>query len=161
VQSSLNFGEVGYIEVHLNVDTKEAECQCQYYDKIGILCTDVRRCCSLLNKITTWCNPRYMVETYLASYSATVPNMIVANKLSIDKTLAPPDYKRPAGRPTKKRKDQSYYRTTTVTKTCSACGSAGHYAVSCTAPKTQYRYDQFKDKAIQWCILAQYEMISE
>ena len=81
---------------------------------------------------------------------ATVPAMAIAGKLSVDETFLPPDFKKPAGRPQKKRKTAAVFASTKK-KTCKACGSPGHFAKSCTQPSTEYRYNVHKKEAIQWC----------
>ena len=98
-----------------------------------------------------WVLSRYHTETYSASYSSSIPGMCVAGKLSADETYCPPDYKRSAGRPSKKRKDRAKLRSTTIQRECKACGELGHFAISCPNPSTEYRFKKHKEKALLWC----------
>jgi MULE transposase domain len=141
---------VGYVEVLVNLDAHYGECPCQYYDELGISCAHIKAVLLALNKTTTWCSRRYHIDSYKAAYSATIPSMVVGDKLSIDDTFAPPNFKKPAGRPAKKRKERRHFRTDKQ-RECQACGGFGHYALTCTAPSTEYRYYKHKDKAIRYC----------
>jgi MULE transposase domain len=160
VQSTTVAPLVGYLEVIVNVDTHEAECPCCYYDEMGISCSHIKAVLLALNRRSTWCSRRYSMARYKESFSASIPSMTVTNKLTVDETLAPPNFKRPAGRPAKKRKSRADYRST-VQRECRACGNVGHYAVSCPAPSTEYRYNHHKDKAIKWCESVQSRMMPE
>jgi hypothetical protein len=114
VQSGIMHGQIGFVEVQINLDTRLVECPCQYFDEMGIACAHIKALLLALDKTTTWCHPRYSVECYRLSYSAIVPSMDVASLLSVDKSLAPPDFKRPAGRPAKKRTNRVYLRAIAV-----------------------------------------------
>jgi MULE transposase domain len=155
VQTQYNAPVVGYLEVYVHLDRRVSKCPCQYFDEMGISCSHVKALLLTLNRQSTWCASRYSVTTYKDCYSAEIPSMVVAGKLSVDDTLAPPDFKRPAGRPAKKRKDRSYLRKTNVQRECQACGQLGHYARGCTAPDTEYRFNRYRDSAIAWCEAAQ------
>jgi hypothetical protein len=148
------------VEVEINLSTHMAACPCFLYDEIGMTCSHVKALLLALNKTTNWASRRYHINTYKECYSAIVPSMTVAGKLSADETFLPPDWKRPAGRPSKKRKDRSTFRTTSK-RECRACGGIGHYARSCNAPSTEYRYTKHKENAVAWCIAAEYKMVSE
>jgi SWIM zinc finger len=107
VQSTTMAPLVGYVEVTVNVDTKEADCPCYYYDEMGISCLHIKAVLLSLNRQSTWCSPRYLVQTYKECYGARIPSMIVSGKLAVDETLVPPDFKRSAGRPRKKKRSRS------------------------------------------------------
>ena len=77
--------------------------------------------------------------------------MCVAGKLSADEHYCPPDYKRTAGQPSKKRKDCAEMRNTATKRECKAYGNLGHFAISCPNPSTEYRYKKHKDKPLLWC----------
>jgi hypothetical protein len=160
VQSTTVTSLVGYIEVTVNLDTHEAECPCFYYDEMGISCSHIKAVLLALNRQSTWCNRRYTMETYKDSYSAPIPSMVVASKVEVDKTFLPPNFKRPAGRPSKKKKSRSQYRGI-AQRECRACGRLGHYAMKCPEPSTEYRYYQHKDSAIKWCKSVEAKMIPE
>jgi MULE transposase domain len=161
VQSTFNAPIVGYLEVYIDVDRKYSKCPCRYYDEMGISCSHVKALLLTLNRQSTWCASRYAIAKYKEGYSRPIPGMTVAGKLSHDETLAPPDFKRPAGRPTKKRKDRSHMRKTNVQRVCQACGERGHYAGTCTAPDTEYRFNRYKKGAIEWCAKAEVGIMAE
>jgi hypothetical protein len=98
-----------------------------------------------------WHDERYHVSTYKASYSAAIPAMATAGKLIADDSFYPPDYKRPAGRPTKKRKERNYVRTSDAKRECKACRELGHFALTCKNPSTEFRLNAHKEKALKWC----------
>jgi hypothetical protein len=131
------------------------------YDEVGITCSHIKAVLLAINKQTNWCSRRYHISTYMNSYSANIPSMVVSDRfLAVDETFIPPDWKRPAGRPAKKRKDRSYLLTL-KSRECKACGCQGHYAISCTAPSTEFRYQKHKERAIEWCRIAEATMIAE
>jgi hypothetical protein len=108
--------------------------------------------CEHVNRSNTWFASRYSLGNYKDGYSCRIPSMVVAGTLSVDKTsLVPLDFKRPAGRPSKKRKDQSFHKKTDIQRECQAFGLMGHYARSCTASSTEYRFNRYKEKAVNWC----------
>jgi hypothetical protein len=147
----------GCIEAEVNVEAKSCKCRpCRYNEEMGHNCSHVN---ALLLSITgvnigspvDWTNHCYKLDSYKNSYSGRVPAMTLAGKLSVDMTIAPPEYKRSAGHPPKARKDQSFYAKTDTKRTCKACGDSGHFHTTCTRPSTQYRYENHLDKAIEWC----------
>jgi ribosomal protein L32 len=146
---------IGYIEVGVNVQTHKGKCPCRYYDEFGVNCSHVHAVLVAIEDDTgmavNWCHNRYHLDTYKRSYSSTVPPMAVAGKLVPDIRIAPPDFKRSAGRPTKKRKERSAMRKTSTKRECKACGGYGHFHTTCTQPSTQYRFQTHKQKAILWC----------
>jgi hypothetical protein len=151
VQSNLNAPLLGCLEVSVNVQHRTSECPCFFMDEMGLSCSHVKALLLALGKSSTWCSSRYQIDTYRSSYNSTIPSMTISGDLSADETFVPPDYKKPAGRPAKKHRDRSFYRTSGKQRECKACGSTGHYARTCTAPSTEYRYMEHKDKAIRWC----------
>ena len=117
---------------------------------MGVPCTHIT---ALLIRIgetvqSAWMDDCYLVSNYSDCYSATIPAMSMAGKLTVDETFAPPEFKPSAGRPQKKRKQHGESATKRM---CKACGLMGHYALSCPRPSTQYQYNRFKTKAIEWC----------
>jgi Transposase, Mutator family len=153
VQSAFNAPINGYVEVEVDVNQRSSNCPCRFYLEEGISCAHVKALLLTLNRQSTWCSGRYAINTYLQCYSKAIPAMTVVGKLSVDETLAPPDFKRPAGRPAKKRRDRSHLKKTNVERECKACGLKGHYARGCTQPSTEYRYDKYKQSAVEWCRL--------
>jgi DnaJ-class molecular chaperone len=78
--------------------------------------------------------------------------MPLAGQLSADENFIHQDYKKPAGRPSKKRKERPYLQKTSVSRICTACGGSGQMYTTCTAPSMQYRYERHnKAKALEWC----------
>jgi SWIM zinc finger len=137
VQVNVSAPLTGYIEVTVNLETRVADCPCRYYDKMGIACSHIKAMLLALGKQSTWFSSRYDISTYINSYSAAIPSMAMAGKLRADSTMVPPEYKRPAGRPAKKRKERSWLRTGTKKNKCAACGKEGHYAKGCEMPSTE------------------------
>jgi hypothetical protein len=151
VESTFNASIVGYVEVVVDLDRRGCKCPCRHYEEIGIACAHVKALLLTLNRQSSWCDKRYGLSNYKESYNCSIPSMVVAGKLTVDETLTPPDFRRPAGRPAKKRKDRSFLKKTDVVRECKACGQTGHYAVSCTAPSTEYRYNRYRAGAVEWC----------
>jgi tRNA/tmRNA/rRNA uracil-C5-methylase (TrmA/RlmC/RlmD family) len=121
VQSAFNAPITRYLEVTINVNRRSSTCPCSYSDEMGISCPHVKALLLQLNQTTTWCSTRYEINNYKESYSGRIPSMVVAAKLSVDETIAPPDYRRPAGRPAKKRKERSFVKKTNVQRECQVC----------------------------------------
>ena len=143
-----------YIEVTVNVKEHKSECLCLHWDEFGYNCGHVKAVLLQLREHGSdkeWVHERYHVQTYVDSYSAKIPAMTLSGQLRHDPNFVPPDYKRPAGRPTKKRKDRSIYRTTSTQRECKACGRYGHMASTCEQPSTEFRYLTNLNKAIQYC----------
>jgi hypothetical protein len=141
------------VEVSVDVDTFESECPCKYREEHGRICQHIK---ALLLRIggrhgtdTDWTHERYHVSTYVESYKASIPGMATAGKLRADINFGPPDHKRSAGRPSKKRKQSA--RKMDIKRKCKACGDLGHFESSCTNPSTEYRWTEHKDKVIEWC----------
>jgi Zinc knuckle len=161
VQSSTTGDVLGFIEVEVDVNRRSAKCDCNYYDEMGIACVHSKALLLALNRSSNWCSSRYDIRNYKDGYSRRIPSMVIAGKLSVDLLMAPPQYKRPAGRPAKKRKERYVMRKTNVQRECQACGGMGHYARSCTSPSTEYRYNRYIQSAIEWCEKMQASMIPE
>ena len=143
---------VQYIEVTVNVDTFQSTCPCRKYNEDGLICAHVKALLLRLGCFGVghqWYHKRYYTETFAASYQASVSAMCVSGKLNADVTCLPPDHKRSAGRPTKKRKERSSH--TNKSRQCKACGGDGHFAIACPFPSTEYRYNQHKERALKWC----------
>ena len=154
----------GYIEVTVNASSLESDCPCKYRNEVGLNCPHVKAVLFRLPVIglgKQWVDRRFYAVTYQASYGADIPSMAVAGKLQANEYFCPPDYKRPAGRPTKQRKERSQLRTTNTKRECKACGELGHFAVSCVNPSTSYRYYKHKNKALQWCKARESVLIDE
>jgi hypothetical protein len=115
------------------------------------MCSHTKALLLTLNKSSSWCSPRYHIDTYVQCYSANIRSMVLSGKLIADRNYVPPDYKKPAGRPTKKRKERSWVRSSSVSRICTACGQSGHMYTTCDAPSTQYRYKKHVSKAMKWC----------
>ena len=123
-----------------------------HQDQLCYLFSQVHQCyiqqgSSLDNR--WWFSQRYHVNQYHDSYSAEVP-AIALPKLDVDLFYAPPDYKKPAGRPAKQRKDRSWMNKTGNQKQCSSCGQLDHFFTTCDVPSTQFRYENHYNKAVAW-----------
>ena len=132
----------GFVEVIVDVDDYESKCPCKEGDETGIVCSHVRAVLLRLGDMGTsiqWTDSRFHTDTYKLSYDAEVPAMSTVGRLLADRTFIPPDYKRAAGRPSKKRKERSQLRSTAVRRECKACGALGHFAMNCPTPSTQFR----------------------
>lgn len=154
VSVSVMTDPTGFTEVTADVEKLETSCACRHYEEFGLQCAHTQ---ALLFKLRSdgigsqWTNIAYHTNTYKEAYGADIPSMAIGGQLKADVNFVPPDNRRAAGRPTKKRKHRSHLRTTATMRTCKACGVAGHFAATCDAPSTQYRYEQHKDKAMAWC----------
>ena len=145
--------QTGYIEVSVDCSNFKTSCPCKYHEEVGLNCPHVKAVLLHLEDHGVgcgWIDRRFHLSTYASSYGADIPGMCVTGKLQADSSFCPPDYKRSAGRP-KKRKDRAHMRTTEIRRECKACGELGHFAVSCPHPSTQFRYYKHKENAIQWC----------
>jgi hypothetical protein len=161
VQASEESSLTGYIEVKINLDTKVSECPCQFFEEMGVNCVHTKALLLHLKKSSAWCSTRYHISTYKQCYSASVPAMALAGKLSVDETFIPPEYKKPAGRPSNKRKEREWLRKTSIQRVCSSCGTPGHMYSTCNAPSTEYRYEKFKVKAMEWCRKQEITLVPE
>jgi hypothetical protein len=161
VQSTYNARIVGYLEVMVDMERQYAECPCKFFDKFGLSCSHVKALLLALGKQMSWALSRYSMNTYKQSYSATIPSMTLVGKLSADETFVPPNFRRPAGRPSKKRKDQSWLLKTNKQRECQACGQYGHYAIKCDVPSTEYRYRKHLAKAVEYCQKMELAMIPD
>ena len=145
----------GYLEVSVNVEDYSRSCPCKGFEEERINCVHVKALLLQLGPLGTsvhWFDERFHLDTYVASYSAPLPGLTTAGKLKIDDSFVPPEYKRTAGRPSKKRRDRSQFRNKTdVLRICRACGEKGHFAAACTQPSTEYRFNLHKAGAIAWC----------
>jgi hypothetical protein len=84
-------------------------------------------------------------------YSKAPPDLSLLGKLRVQPFL-PPEHKRTAGRP-KKRKDRTQLKeqgTTTRQYECKACGGTTHQQKTCPKPCTEYRYGRFEKEALRW-----------
>ena len=79
-------------------------------------------------------------------YNGNVPSFAFASALKADSQYVPPDFKQPAGRPNKKRKESDNRQPKKKIVVCRACGGEGHLTKSCTNPSTEYRYNNNKEK---------------
>jgi hypothetical protein len=102
VQVSVSSPITAYVEVTVELEKRWGVCPCQYQDEMGMNCTHTNAVLLSLNKTSLWCSARYHTQTYKACYSAPIPAMSLVGKLSADVNFVPPDYKKPAGRPSKK-----------------------------------------------------------
>lgn len=144
----------GHVEVVVNTADKSVACPCRYHEEFDAPCLHAKALLlrlGVVGKSIDWCGSRYHTTTYKKSFSATMPAFATAGRLQHDVTFIPPEYKRPTGRPTKKRKTREWLRTTNTQRECKACGGFGHFDKTCQNPSTQYRYKQHKQKAVLWC----------
>jgi hypothetical protein len=135
----------------VDLSDRDGECPCRYYDEMGFSCVQIKALLLAINHTSTWCSRCFHIAIYKESYLATIPAMTLSGCLTAGETFFPPDYKHPAGRPPKKRKDRSWLQSTKVHRHCKACGGNGPFAKGCQAPNTQYRYESHKTKALSWC----------
>jgi hypothetical protein len=101
---------IGVIKVKVNIDTRSSKFPCMYYKEMGISCVHTKALLLALGRQSNRCATQYDITNYKEVYSRRIPSMMVAGKLSVDDTMAPTAFKRPAGRPAKKLKDQSYLK---------------------------------------------------
>lgn len=104
--------------------------------------------CGLCLSDKWWFSHRHHVATHAASYIS--PGLTPAGCLTPDKLLALPDCRRPAGHPSKKRKDHSCWNKTDGCNQCAACGALGHTHRSCGSPTTECRFNRFWGAAVKW-----------
>ena len=151
-RSNSTSGYPRYIEVTVDPEAKESHCGCMFYQEEGLCCEHI---IALMQKSGRevrdkwWFAQRYHSYTYLQSYSADVPT-IAFDKLEADIFFTPPEYKKPAGRPAKARKDRSHLNKTGILHQCSSCGALGHSFRTCERPSTQFRFENHYDKAVAW-----------
>lgn len=143
-----------FIEVEIDVQDKVIKCPCRNYEEFGAPCVHAKAVLLRLperGEIVHWYDERYHVDGYKKAYSGQIPAMTTLGKLHADSTFLPPEHKRPAGRPAKKRKERPQLRTTAIKRECKACGELGHFASTCTNPSTKFRVLKYKEKALKWC----------
>ena len=140
----------------MSVNLYEHSSHCrQYSEDMGKPCMHIKAILIKLSAcgasdIAYWHDERYHLTTYRKCYSAHIPALATAGKLSVDETFVPPDHQNPAGCPTKKQKEYKPH-STNVKRTCQACGEEGHFFTCCPHPDTQYRYETQKKKAVERC----------
>jgi hypothetical protein len=143
-----------FLEVAINVEDKVIMCPCRIFEEYGVPCVHAK---ALMLRVpgrgatVDWYDARYHVESYRKAYSGQIPAMTTAGKLQADSTFLPPEHKRPAGRPSKKRKERAHLRVTSVQRECKACGTLGHFASTCKTPSTEFRLLKHKENALKWC----------
>ena len=141
-----------FVQVRVILDDWDSYCPCMLYQEEGFRCSHIIALMREKGKTLDnrwWFSERYHADTYHSSYSAEVP-AIALPKLDIDLFYAPPDHKRPAGRPPKARKDRSWMNRSGNQKQCSSCGALGHFYTTCDAPSTEFRFYNHYDKAVAW-----------
>ena len=141
-----------FVEVRVMLSEWEFHCPCMQFEEVGIPCVHVIALIRAKGKTLEsqwWFSERYHTSTYHNSYGAEVPP-IALPKLEVDLFYAPPDHKRPAGRPSKLRKDRSWSNKTSNQKQCSSCGVLGHFYTTCNAPSTQFRFENHYDRSVAW-----------
>ena len=92
-----------------------------------------------------------MLRRMQVAMVASCQECVLLGQLKPNENFCPPEYKRGAGCPSKKRKEQSTMRSTEVKRECKACGGLGHFAVSCQQPLTEYCFYKHREKALHWC----------
>ena len=141
-----------YIEVNVEPENQESYCSCMLFQEEGIRCEHI---IALLRKkeLTLsgkwWFSERYHTHNYHQSYSGEVPT-ITFDKLQPDFFFTPPEYRKPAGRPARARKDRSHLNKTENLRQCSSCGGLGHSFRTCDRPSTQFRFENHYNKAVAW-----------
>ena len=142
-----------YLEVKMDAGDHDHKCPCRGWLETGLLCEHALALvhhCDLSPTNLWWFSQRYHVRVYYSSYKADIPALAPAGKLEPDIFFAPPDFKCPAGRPTKKRKDRSFFNKTDRLIQCTGCGGLGHNYRTCNAPSTEFQFRNNHDKAIAW-----------
>jgi hypothetical protein len=84
-------------------------------------------------------------QTHAEMYRLPIPSISLLGKLSVEEVL-PPEHKVRGGRPKKHR----YESTATNPITCRACGGPGHMQQTCPKPRTEVRYSNHREKAMQY-----------
>ena len=141
-----------FIDVSVDTLDQDSHCSCMFFQEEGLRCVHI---IALLRKQGKhlrekwWFAQRYHTRTYHSSYSGNVP-VLALNKLEVDLFFVPPEYKRPAGRPARVRKDRSHLNKTDRLKQCSSCGGLGHSFKTCDRPSTQFRFEHHYTKALAW-----------
>ena len=141
-----------FIQVIVIPTEQDSNCPCMFVQEEGMSCVHI---IALLRKTGRsvndkwWFSERFHTRTYHASYSAMVPTLALA-KLEADLLFVPPEYKKPAGRPAKQRKDRSHLNKTNNKHQCSSCGALGHSFRTCDRPSTQYRFENHYARAVAW-----------
>ena len=141
-----------YIEVAVIPEESDHKCPCRLYQEEGFTCEHVIALLRKKNHFVRdkwWFDQRYHSYTYFASYSAKVPTIAI-NKVEPDVCFAPPDHKKPAGRPPKARKERSWMNKTGRLNKCGSCGGEGHSYRTCSSPSTQFRFENNYSKAVAW-----------
>ena len=153
VATGVHSNYCGYIEVKANVKTGWCYCACQYHEEYGFLCEHLQALLHHLSYDTLdrkWFDERHWISTYKKAYSCVIPTLAPAGKLTADLWCAPPDFRKSAGRPKKKRKDRSHRNLTQNQRVCRACGGLGHMMGSCEQPSTEYRFIENQEAAWKW-----------
>ena len=87
------------------------------------------------------------MQSYADAYGVDLPLSVINRILQVS-DLLPPEHKVTAGRPRRLR-IPSGSRNLTI---CRACGQAGHYQKTCPNPSTKVRWENNKDKAMEWAL---------
>ena len=153
VATGIHSNPQGLIEVQLEADEHNSKCPCQCHQEFGMQCEHTLSLihhCGLEPGDTWWFDQRYHVSTCAASCDCDLPGLAPGGRLVPDMFMAPPECKRPAGRPSEKRKERSHMKKTTKQHQCAACGGLGHTHRTCEAPSTKFRFQQHHEAACQW-----------
>jgi hypothetical protein len=134
--------------VTANTAVFQLECSCQFIEEMGLPCVHgvaLLRTQNLPLHDVQWFHPRYHSVTLVHMYDAAPPDFSLFGKLQVQEML-PPEHK--VWRPLKRRKVPTAQPNNP--HKCAACGELGHHPKTCHQPSTQYRYEQFADKAMEW-----------
>ena len=141
-----------FVEVSVWPEELHHNCPCKFFQEEGLTCEHVIALLRTKNISTLdkwWFAQRYHSYTYFASYSAEVPALAIS-EIEPDVCYAPPDHKKPAGRPPKARKDRSWMNKTDRLNKCGSCGGLGHSYRTCQNPSTQFRFEYNYARAVAW-----------
>jgi hypothetical protein len=135
------------VVVTVNTASFQRECSCQWVEEMGMPCV---HCAAMLCQQNLqpqdhrWFHARYHSHTLIQMYDSEPPDLSLFGKLS-SKELVPPEHKLVG--PPKRRKIPAVAPDNP--HKCAACGERGHHPKTCLHPSTQYRYEQFSEKARQ------------
>ena len=145
----------GTIEASVDTECHSIKCPCRHrHEEFGAPCVHGKALLLQLGGLgvnVDWWDARCHISSCSDCHSGHIAGFTTAGRLQADDKFIPPEHKRAAGRPGKKRKDRSHLRSAKARRECKACGQLGHFASTCENPSTQCRHEQHKQKAIQWC----------
>jgi Transposase, Mutator family len=123
-------------------------CPCRHAEEFGYPCKHGFAVICYLNldpNNPAWFNEVFHMKSYRAMYNILIPDTTTLGHLSV-RELVPPNFRRLPGRPQTKR----YVSKSENPHTCSFCGVKEHSYLTCTTPSTEYIYNGYKKKAMEY-----------